>query len=163
MSAANVPAKYTAPKSEETRERAKELFLSYATAISISRQLGVSVTTISKWKDEGDWNTVRKNADLELIDDTFSVKRVSLARITKVTTEQIERGLKVIADRFEAPSLREMESLTNILANLDKISRLDSGKATEHVAVQLGGSIDLSVDKIREIIKADPFLMEPKT
>lgn len=142
---------------EEDRNRAKQLFLSYASTSAISKELGVSQATVVKWRDDNDWETARKNADRELIDDTFSVKRVSLARITKVTTEQIERGLKVIADRFEAPSLKEMESLTNILANLDKISRLDSGRATENVAVQVGGNLDLTVDKIKEMIMSEPF------
>jgi predicted transcriptional regulator len=142
---------------EEDRNRAKQLFFSYASTAAIAKEMGVSQATVVKWRDENDWETARKNADRELIDDTFSVKRVSLARITKVTTEQIERGLKVIADRFEAPSLKEMESLTNILANLDKISRLDSGKATEHVSIGVQGTLDLTVDKIKEMIMNEPF------
>lgn len=142
---------------EEDRARAYQLFLSYAPISMIAKEAGVTNATIVKWRDDYEWEISRKNADRELIDDTFAVKRVSLARITKVTTEQIERGLKVISDRFEAPTLKEMESLTNILANLDKISRLDSGKATEHVSIGVHGNLDLTVDKIKEMIMSEPF------
>lgn len=151
----------TAPKSEELRERSKDLFFSYNTIQQISRQTGVSPKTLSKWRDEDGWEGARKQADLQLLEDTFSSKRVALARITRVATDQIERGLKVFTDRFEPPTLRETEMLTNIVANLDKIARLDSGKATENVSVQIGGSVEMTVDKIRDIIKADPFLTVP--
>jgi hypothetical protein len=71
-----------------------------------------------------------------------------------VTTEQLERALHHIAMRAEPPSLPEAEKLSTILANLDRIGRLDTGKSTDNIAV--AAKLEMTAEAVRKVIFSDP-------
>lgn len=154
-------AKRSATDQLELQDKAKELYFDHKNLVTISKELQVSTVTLSKWREEHSWDVLREEADKALVDEAFATKRKTLSKIAGITTTQIERGLKAISDRFEPPTLKEVEMLSNILGNLDKIARLDAGKPTENVAVAVGVST-LTVEKIRDIVLADPFLPAKK-
>jgi hypothetical protein len=141
-----------APSQEQA---AKALYMQHKSAADISRELGVSLRQIARWRTEGDWALEREQEDRSLIEDGFSGRKVTVARLATMTVEQLQRGMEHLARRPEPPSLQEMERLANIAANLDRVSRLDSGKATDNI--NLNSNVRMSIEDIRRTILADPF------
>jgi hypothetical protein len=91
---------------------------------------------------------------------SFLIDRASvLDRIAGVTANIISKGLddlnKQVLDGSKELNVVELKTLTDILGNLDKIVRLETGKATEHVQ-----HLGLTVAEARELLQADPFAVE---
>lgn len=140
----------------QLRTRGKELYFSYVQHNDIAKELGVSAATIADWRKKEGWDLEREGIERGLLEDSFGARRMSLSRITKMTTDLLETGLKRFSERNEPPTLAEAERLSVIIGNLDKILRLDTGKATENVAIQ--GSVAHTVEEIRERLSQDPVL-----
>lgn len=140
----------------ELQTRAKELYFSYTPFKDIAREMGVSNATLAEWRKKAGWDIEREGIERGIIEDAFGARRMSLSRITKLTVDQLERGLRHVSERIEPPSITELEKLSVIVGNLDKILRLDMGKATENVAVQ--GTVQHTVEEIRARLAADPVL-----
>lgn len=138
----------------ETQEQARALYLDYKTLNDISARLSCSIGQLSRWRKEGNWLMEREAHERGLLEDGFSQRKLTIARIMNTTTDQLERGLRHIAGRQEPPSLPELEKLSTILANLDRIGRLDAGKSTENVAV--AAKLEMTAEGIRRIILSDP-------
>jgi hypothetical protein len=150
----DLPKNKLAVVEPEVIERAKNLYFQYRSLNQIAQDLGVSTAQLSRWRRDGEWLAERENAERGLIEDGFSQRKLTIARIMNATTDQIERALTHITKRTEPPTLAEAEKLSFILSNLDKVARLDAGKATENVNIQ--AKLEMSAEKIREIIQSDP-------
>lgn len=138
---------------------AKALYMRYLSHNEICATIGVSSSQLARWRKDGDWAIEREESERGLIEDAFASRRVALTKITGSVVEQLERGIAHLRSRPTPPTIQETERLSMILANLDKISRLDSNKATENIAV--GVNVKMSADDIRDIIRKDPFLKQP--
>ncbi len=138
----------------EIQSKAKDLYVQYKSLNEISQQLGVSVAQLTRWRRDQNWLIEREAAERGLIEDGFSSRKLSIARIMNMTTTELERGLRHIAGRAEPPTLPELEKLSTILSNLDKIGRLDAGKSTDNVNVQ--AKLEMTAEGIRKIILSDP-------
>jgi hypothetical protein len=138
----------------DQQAKAKELYFQYSSLHEISKQLSVSIAQLSRWRKEGGWLIERESLERGIIEDGFSRRKLTVARIMNVTTEQLERALKFISERQAPPTLPEAEKLSMILSNLDKIGRLDTGKATENLAV--AAKLEMTAEDIRKIILSDP-------
>jgi hypothetical protein len=137
------------------KAQARDLYLSRRPKGEISRALGVSPRTVSKWAREEGWELEREDADKSLIDDNFAARKITVATIARLSADQVLRAVQHINDRPDPPSLMEAEKLAILLGALDKIGRLDSGKATDNVALQ--GAVKLTLDQVRAAINSDPF------
>lgn len=147
----------TNPKNAEHAEKkdtAKEMFMSYKGLNDIAHEIGASTAQISRWRREDGWLMEREAAERGILEDGFSARKLTIARIMNTATTQLERGLNHIAGRTEPPTLPEVEKLALVLANLDRIGRLDAGKATENVNVQ--AKLEMTAEGIRKIIMSDP-------
>lgn len=109
---------------------------------------------LTRWRREDNWLIEREAHERSLLEDGFGARKMTIARIMNTTTEQLERGLRFIAARAEPPTLPELEKMSTILANLDRIGRLDAGKSTENINVQ--AKLEMTAEGIRKIILADP-------
>ncbi len=137
------------------KEAAKQAFFAHQPNTTIQQIAGgISATTLATWRREGDWALEREALERGIIEDGFAVRKLSIARILNNSTDQVERGLRHLMARSEPPSLQEMERLSVILSNLDRVGRLDSGKSTDNVAVS--AKLELNAETIRQIIFADP-------
>lgn len=140
----------------ELRTRGKELYFSYVPHNDIAKELGVSAATVADWRRKEGWDIEREGIERGILEDSFGARRMSLSRITKMTTELLEKGLKHFSDRIDPPTLAEAEKLSIIIGNLDKILRLDMGKATDNVAV--AATVQHTVEDIRARLAEDPVL-----
>ncbi len=138
----------------EIQQKARDLYVQYKSINEISQQLGVSVAQLTRWRREQNWLIEREAAERGLLEDGFGQRKLTIARIMNTTTEQLERGLKHISTRHEPPTLPEIEKLSAILANLDRIGRLDAGKATENVNVR--AKLEMTAEAVRQVILSDP-------
>lgn len=140
----------------ELTARAKDLYFSYTPFNDIAKQLGVSSATVADWRKVGGWDVTREGIERGILEDAFGARRMTLSRITKMSTDLLEAALRRLSDRVEPPTLAEAEKLSVIVGNLDKILRLDMGKATDNVAVQT--TVQHSVEEIRARLQADPVI-----
>lgn len=130
------------------------MYIEYKSINEISQALSVSVAQLTRWRKDQNWLLEREAAERGLLEDGFSKRKLTIARIMNTTTEQLERGLRHIAGRAEPPTLPELEKMSTILANLDRIGRLDAGKSTENINVQ--AKMEMTAESIRKIILSDP-------
>ena len=151
----SLPSVQDSSANEKIMAQARELYVSHVSLGQISRALGVATKTLNKWKLAGNWIDEREANDRSAIEDAFAGRKVKVALLTRLNVDQLERGLEHLRNRADPPSVTEMERLSVILANMDKIMRLDMGQATENLAIQQ--NIKLSVDQVKEIIANDPF------
>lgn len=91
-------------------------------------------------------------ASLERLD--FTLKCTGLA--SAVLHESLSSLNQQVKDGGRVLTIKEMESMTNIVEKLDKIVRLEKGSPTEIVS-----RAGLSVEEARSVIMNDPFA--PKT
>lgn len=149
-------AKALAHTEDQVRE-AKRLFMANVPVVKIAEQLNIPITTINSWKKRAkpvSWDIEREDMIRGLIDDSYAAGRPLKAEIRHMTLEQIKRGIQYVVNRDEPPSLQEIEKLSVIYTNIDKVSRLEEGKSTENIAI--AGSVSSTKEAIK-ILMADPF------
>lgn len=91
-------------------------------------------------------------ASLERLDFTLKCTGLASSVLHESLTslnEQVREGGRVL-------TIKEMESMTNIVEKLDKIVRLEKGSPTEIIS-----KAGLTVEEAKEILRNDPFA--PKT
>ncbi len=142
--------------SDDIRERARALYMDHKPMNDIAKELQVSTATLSNWRTRDGWNDIREAADNELSADIVSARKLTLTRIASAGIDQIERTIKYIQERPDAMSVAEAEKMAALISTLDKVHRLDTKQATENVSVQVQNTF--SMEKVLEVIKADPFM-----
>lgn len=135
---------------------ARQLFFDYATLADISRATGVTVKVIKKWRSDEGWELEREDDTRGLLESSFGSRKVTIAKIIKTAPEILHRGLQHLATRVDPITLDEAVKVSAIIANLDKISRLDNDKATDNINIH--AKIQMTADEIRKVILSDPFM-----
>lgn len=138
--------------------QAKTLYFSHANLTDVSRATGLSIKVLRNWKLKEGWDAEREDEDRSTIETAFGARKVSLAKVTKISSDQLLRGLEHLAKRLDPPTLDEMQKLAMILGSLDKVSRLDSNQSTENVSVIT--KIQMTAEEIRKALTSDPFFTE---
>lgn len=135
---------------------AKSLFFAYRTINDISNQLNIPEHRITHWRKTRNWPAEREVLERALIEDGFAERKLTVSKLTNLSVTLLEKGLVHLMKRTEPPSLAELEKLSLILANLDKITRLDSNKSTENIAV-IAKAIVPTREELRMLLAADPM------
>ncbi len=156
-----IPTKF----SDEDRARARELWLKSGDFTEVATKTGVSVDTLRKWATRGHngitWQTERQETIRGVLEDGFSKRKLTVSAAATLSTDLALEALKTISQRGIPLSTRELESVTNVATAFDKMSRLDGGQSTDNVAVN--ARIKISIDEIKEILKADPLASEEES
>ncbi len=149
-----------APESPDDilKRQAKDLYFAHKPKAEISRALGLSTRQLNKWAKEEEWALQREDEDRSLIEDSYASRKLTVSAITRISAEQIQRGLEHLEGRPDPPTLSELEKLATILGALDKVGRLDAGKSTENIAVN--AQVKMTADEIRQVLTSDPFFSE---
>ncbi len=140
---------------DEVRAQAKDLYMRGADLNEIASKLKISTAALGRWRTQDGWLAERTAGEQGLLEDDWQNRKVQISKILNASVRQITRGIKHLEDRIDPPTLTEVERLSVIVANLDKIARLDSSRSTENVSLQ--ASVSLNIEQIRDIISSDPF------
>jgi hypothetical protein len=139
----------------DIKDQAKALYLKRTSAADISRTLGITERQLARWRTDEDWALEREVEERGLLEDGFGGRRLTVSKLATLSTELIDRGMQHLKKRVEPPSITEMVNLSTIAGNLDKLLRLETGKATENIAIQAR----MTAEEIRKTIVEDPFFV----
>ena len=133
---------------------AKALFMTFMPVVEISKQLNISYKTLvyhsNKWKQE---RGLLRN---EILKELSENKKAILTSLVGNSLECVDRAILDLRNRDKPPTISEARMLTNIVAEIDKILRLDDGTPTDIIAEQKPSTII----ELRDKLKRDPFYIE---
>ena len=141
-------------KSKYNLKEAKTLYMDFKPLKEIASETGINYRTLlyhsKKWT--GERNLVRN----ELLKEITDNKKTVLTSLTGNSLDCIDRAIKELKERRQPPSIQEARMLTNIVAEIDKILRLDEGSPTDIIAEHRPATII----ELKEKLKKDPFYIE---
>ena len=135
-------------------KEAKDLFMTFMPMVEISKQLSIPYKTLvyhsTKWKEE---RGLLRN---EILKELSENKKTILTSLVGNSLECVDKAILDLKQRSRPPSISEARMLTNIVAEIDKILRLDDGTPTDIIAEQKPSTII----ELRDKLKRDPFYIE---
>lgn len=134
-------------------ERAKELYFKYTPVTQISEITGINRSTVQyhvsrKWKQE------RLFAKQDLMSSLLEGKEESLGKITDYSIRSLERALRAIAVRDEAPTVNEAKNIVMILEKIDMIVAKDREESKKNEDSE---EKPTSLEEIKKSLSSDPF------
>lgn len=132
----------------EILTQAKQLYLEGTPVIQIAKKLDIPRTTLQNHVKK----TWKREKELRDWDAFVNDKRGHLTTMSDSSIIIIKRALEALAIRKIAPSVMEAKKATEIFETLDKMLRLDEGKATDIIEEKPANIID-----IQKKISLDPF------
>jgi len=126
----------------------------------ISEVLGVPEKQLQSWSGSGRWYATRKQLEAQMIKEAIQKNKAGITAICGLSVEVLRKQLQRMVARDEELSMKEAKFASDILANIDRINRLDSSKPTE--IIQRQNLTPKAVEKkVREIFseldKLDPM------
>ena len=150
---------------DKIRESAKVLYFTGYSVEEIARKLNILPDTVSLWVFGSDgkgtssscWAVKRAQANdasiiayiidkHEMFDRTVNVAHKCLTKALEGLNERVHTGETVL-------NMDEIRKLAAVVTEMDKITRLEGGKATNIIETTTG----LSANELRKIIKEDPI------
>lgn len=137
-------------------KKAKELYFQYFPVVDIAKQTGIKRSTVqyhvmTKWKAE------RSMAKQDLMSALIEGKEESLAKITDFSIRALEKALRDIATRSQAPSITEARNIVTILEKIDQIVTKDRKENEEKDDKENSEAAPTSIEELKEKLKSDPF------
>lgn len=150
------------PFFEKDKQRlGKELYFQYRPRAEIAEACGVSLETVRSWVKKHGWYDQREGINSELLTEVTARRAFHLNKIAAVSIEVLSKALSEVNKRDKPPTVSEAYQISNMLANLDKMARLASGKPTEiteHKGEGLAAISIKTVDDIKKALKGDPMM-----
>ena len=135
----------------EEIEDAKNMYLEHYSVAEIARKYDVGRTSMSYHANKK-WKAEKEMMKSELFSRFTATKKESFTRMSSASIKVVTRALQALAERSEAPTVREAKDATAILEALDKITRLDDGNPTDIIAEK-----PANIKDIRAKLLLDPF------
>ena len=154
-------AKLVPPK---LKKQAKTMYFSGMEIPTISKAIGIEEDVLQYWalgpnrraEDKNTWFQLREKNTDTVIDLFIKKKSDQLENTGGIALALIQDGLLTIKDEVESGlkklSVGEIKSIAEIISNLDKIARLESGQATEII-----NKTGLTPQQAKKILEKDPF------
>ena len=151
--------------SDDILKKAKIMYFHGYSADEIVGKLNIPYNTVSEWifgKDgRGEspscWAVVKAKASEASIISYVIDKQGVFDRTTSVAhrcvTMMLEQYSKKVANEEVDFTVDEIRKMASIVVDMDKVARLESGKATSIIDTTTG----LSAKELREIIASDPI------
>ena len=142
--------------SEKDLEWAKSEYMAYKPIVDIARKLGVDRKAISYhinkgWKEE---RILRRN---ELALELTESKAAIMSSTFQASYKGVHAWVQKVTASDHNITPQEVRTLMQIITDMDKITRLDSGSPTDIIA----DTAPIPVIEIRKkIMESDPFLIE---
>ena len=129
----------------------KALYMEYKNPSQIAKACRCSRSTVVHHIKK--WATERELKRAELFQTMSEAKQVEFTNMTQATITIMTRALAGLANRAEEPTMREAVMASDILATLDKITRLDEGNPTDIISKDK----PLTIVEVQKAIAQDPF------
>lgn len=131
----------------------------------ISEVLNVRITTIEAWSLRKRWPMKRAKLDERRLLATFKNQDKSLKGVVATAIDIIKNGLISFKAREKQLDTKDLKLLSDLLANFDRIVRLDEGKPTDHVLHEYERSgVDMILAKYKQevqmLINEDPLAID---
>ena len=151
--------------SDDIRNRAKILYFQGHTCDDIVAKLNIPLNVVTEWvfgpNGRGDapscWAVVKAKASEGSIIAYIIDKQGVFDRTTSVAhnivTMMLEQYGKKVANQEVDFTVDEIRKMASIVVDMDKVARLESGKATSIIETTTG----LTATELRDIIKNDPI------
>jgi len=132
-------------------KRMKDEYMQYKNPTQIAKAVRCARTTVVHHIKK--WDVEREMKKAELFQTMSEAKQVEFTNMTQATITIMNRALAGLANRTEEPTMREAVMASDILATLDKITRLDDGNPTDIISKDKA----LSIIEVKRKIASDPF------
>lgn len=151
-------------KDKKLQTRAKLLFFAGYLPTEISEFLKVDVDELNMLIFGPDrhgthqkcWHVLRKQLDPTSIIAFIGAKVDVLEKTAGVALNLLKTNLERLAKDEVELSVDDMSKIAKVFADMDKITRLEKGEATE-----IRKTVGLTPEQSRKILMSDPFAIEP--
>ncbi|MDO4225813.1 MAG: hypothetical protein Q4C75_07975 [Bergeyella zoohelcum] len=120
-------ARLTAAESDYKKSQGKELYIKGFSLTNIAEILGVSIKTLSKWRDDGKWEEER---------ELSALKPSNIRRLTLKSALAIEKG---------EPLPYKADDISKIVAAFDRIT--DSKRTAVYTMESIDGFCSFMLEK----------------
>lgn len=113
--------------------RAKLLFFLEYSLVSISEETQIPVNTLKHhaYRKNNNWKKHSKEEQRAMFDEALAGKRDKIQRIVGLTLQGLERFLIRLNTRESEVTVKDAKLLSDVLANTDRIGRLEAGEPTD--------------------------------
>lgn len=143
---------------------AKDDYLLFLSPAVICRRYGMSAYALHQCIHDRDpitggecWNIERARRYNEIFDKALKDSHEAIKNILGLGTSNLKRTLEALLVREDPLTLNEAHKLSGIIAEMNKIIRLEEGKATD-----IHAHIDTSPEGVRKLVdelqEVDPYV-----
>jgi hypothetical protein len=132
--------------------RAREMYMEYKSVPEISMETGLNPRSI-RYHVDNHWNRERAADQQKFFEYIADNKRVQLVNITDRALAIIENSLRELAAK-PLIKVQDARMVADILEKIDKILKLDEGKATSITT----SAPPSTVIELKKRLKVDPFI-----
>ena len=140
---------------EDQLELARSLYLEFKSPREIATKTGIKYRTVL-YHAKNNWKEDRDVLRHEILKEISENKKAILSSLTSNSLECVDKAIATLKRRENPPTIAEARMLTNIIAEIDKILRLDEGNPTDIIAEHKPATII----ELKEKLKKDPFYIE---
>ena len=144
--------------------QALQLYLAYTPMVEIGEKLCIGKNTVKDWiynarNGMNSFSEIRKCESKEILNEVLSARMPSIKKIAGSVISIMENNFNHLAKTKIPLDIDGLKKLSEILSNIDRITRLDEGQATDNVAIANISMMD-TIKDLRQMAKEnDPFNM----
>lgn len=142
----------------EIKDEAKALYFKYWSPREIATFLQQNYETVRKWVTRYDWY---KEREQQVNDEVTELANRRANQMNRVMTDGLETIAQAVQKTKEGGvTMEDAERISKMLANIDKLYRLQTGKPTE-IKEERKYTVTKEIQSKEDMIKAiqeDPFI-----
>jgi len=144
----------------KVKEEAKRLYFNYWSPREISDFLQQNYETVRKWVTRYDWY---KEREATIKDELSDLANRRAHQMNKVMTDGLDAMIEAVANAKKgATTIDDAEKISKMIANIDKLYRLQTGKPTEIKEERKYTSVEHKAlgtkESLLKALKDDPFM-----
>lgn len=147
---------------DEIVHRARDMFFEGWALKDISEQLELKLFTVQKWCTRYQWRKQREELEIEAHSDAVRARSKEVAEIVKSGIWAIKSTIQKYSESG-AMTMKDVKIMSDVLANLDKMTRLAEGKSTEITEERKLKASVTATTVIDAVSGVDPFLVRDVT
>lgn len=141
----------------DVKESARILYMNYTPISEIASRVDVNENTL-KYYIAKEWRSERELVETDLMQAVSDAKRKQLTSIMADSLKIMERSLKELANRAEAPTTKEALDAAKILTAMAEITKASTSGKDEALMSGFNENMNKeALEEPKEIKNIDPF------